>query len=1111
MNLIPPPTNSMNPRSSSSRLSLLAVCRSQQPLVAMLLMAAFALSGCSRAFYRQQADTEAYCLIQQKANNPHWALEGYTITVDPRSRMFDPFAPDCPPMPQDDPASNEFMNCVDNKRGYPDWTRNGVNGQIENPAWAAYIATDDRGIAQVNSDDAIRLALLNSREYQQQLESLYLSALDVSFQRFEFDSQFFAGYGAFFTADGRRRSGSGGESSSILDLSTTSSGPRPWSMTKAYSTGSTLVVGLANSLVWQFSGPDDYNGTTLIDFAFVQPLLRNAGRDVVLEGLTQSERTLLADVRSLEQYRQAFYVEIMTGRSATNNLATGIGVGGYMGLLQSQQQIRNQEDNVERLRSNLFRLEQVLQELRTRSGEQGLINNILRQDLQVAQARQALFSAESQLLTSRNAYQAQLDNFKITLGLPPQWCMNVDDPMLDQFQLIDRETVNEQEVLDEVINEFGAVRLRVTSHIESREVRDEVDADRTRVQRVLAWYPELPTDLAELKDRLQPLREARERFLNIYLPRTEADVKAFEESIEHRKAFIARLKARIEGDRDIACPLLPIPDINQEIFNVQRLEVTRDELRRQLGVIKIKVEEGYGAHLDKRVALIDKVLAEGETWTPEQLFENLYEGVLYPKRAEGETLDAVTDLLVTLPSDILGMQLVQARARAESIELSSIDIRAEQAINVAREYRRDWMNARAALVDSWRQIEVQADSLESSLDIFFSGDVGNVGQNPFKLRSTTGRLRAGIQFDAPLTRLAERNNYRTALIQYQQARRNYYAFEDQVARQLRSTLRTVAANQVNFELQRLAVLEAARQIDRNEDIRIDQELNNQSSGVTAARDAVSALSDLLNAQNSFLAIWVNYESLRRSLDLDLGTLQIDTEGLWIDPGTISETYGEDDPWLRKYDAMSVEEDLEGILNGEPIGPGAPRRLDNEAPAEDVPGELPPLPAGEETRTRPLPPRVAGPVLDREPAVRQATRELPSRNRLQPAPRLAVPRPAAPRNLKPAAGPAPLELGEAMGPSLGSPQDEISDEEPLLVPPVEGITPIPVPESDSEEASTDAQAGTTISSEASQASYADEDQPATTGAVRPVQFKRISRDPAPAPSSLPAGPVRMHIE
>jgi hypothetical protein len=322
----------------------------------------------------------------------------------------------------------------------------------------------------------------------------------------------------------------------------------------------------------------------------------------------------------------------------------------------------------------------------------------------------------------------------------------------------------------------------------------------------------------------------------------------------------------------------------------------------QFESLKNKVQKDYLVHLDERDQRMKNLLAMGETLTPEQLFAALYHGILYPKQGEQDPMrvaavEQVTDILVVLPADILALQLVQARARAEGIELIPVDIKADQALEVARKYRRDWMNARAGLVDAWRLIEFNADNLEGSLDVFFSGDVQNVTDNPFRLRSATGRLRVGMAFDAPLTRLSERNVYRQALIEYQQARRNYYNFEDTVSRGLRSTIRTILTNQINFELQRLAVLEAARQIDRNEDIRIDQELTNQASGATAARDSVSALSDLLDAQNNFMSVWVNYEALRRSLDLDLGTLQLDNEGIWIDPGAIKEDYGTYDPWL----------------------------------------------------------------------------------------------------------------------------------------------------------------------------------------------------------------------
>jgi hypothetical protein len=58
-------------------------------------------------------------------------------------------------------------------------------------------------------------------------------------------------------------------------------------------------------------------------------------------------------------------------------------------------------------------------------------------------------------------------------------------------------------------------------------------------------------------------------------------------------------------------------------------------------------------------------------------------------------------------------------------------------------------------------------------------------------------------------------------------------------------------------------------------------------GATTARDLVSALSDLLSAQNDFLAVWVGYEVLRMLLDFELGTMQLTDDGRWIDPGTLT--------------------------------------------------------------------------------------------------------------------------------------------------------------------------------------------------------------------------------
>lgn len=101
--------------------------------------------------------------------------------------MFDPFSPDFEPMPPDDPTSHQLMHCVDHKKGYPCWDRNGYTEYTENPYWAEQLGVNEENAIPVNLREAVRLSLVHSGEFQTQLEGLYLSALDVSFERFRFD------------------------------------------------------------------------------------------------------------------------------------------------------------------------------------------------------------------------------------------------------------------------------------------------------------------------------------------------------------------------------------------------------------------------------------------------------------------------------------------------------------------------------------------------------------------------------------------------------------------------------------------------------------------------------------------------------------------------------------------------------------------------------------------------------------------------------------------------------------------------------------------------------------------------------------------------------------
>lgn len=868
-----------------------------------LLVLGLAASGCSRAFYRTQADDEVACVVEERAQDPRWQIDDFTIQVDPRSRFYDAADPDFEPMPPDDPEAHAYMHRVDGKNGYPWWHSNGETPFVENPEWMQYLSLDENGVLKINSDDAVDLARLHSRGYQQNLEELYLSALDVTFERFRFDAQFFAGWQAFYDVAGPLAPGSGGQSSSRFSTGTFPSS-RGIRMNRLTSTGGEFVIGLANSIVWEFSGPDTQSATTLIDFALVQPLLRGGGRDRVLERLTLAERSLLANVRAMQRYRQEFYVDILTGRNAGQgpqrrggvfggtglegfsgvggsgfgNVATGQQVaqgqagvaggagaaqaGGFMGLLQQQQTIRNQEANIASLRTSLAQLEAFY--------DAGRIDYF-----QVELARQALYNAQSQLLNARVNYQNQLDNFKSEIGLPPTLEITISDPMLDPFNLIDTEIVPLQNEVADLQNALGNSLAVLEGAIEGEG--DEAG---------IAWSERVAAEVTKIRRYVQRAEAARRKVLADNLARAADDIAKLEASAPGRRSDMARLRQRVlEAESELrsaeARGDVERATIDANIFNVDRLEEMPPQLRATLADLKTRFE-GYEAIHEKILADLDSLLARGPSLTPREVIVELNEKVL---------LD-IPNQLSEFSASLLELSLAQARARVESVGLELVDLSSHRAIEIARENRLDWMNARMSLVDSWRLIEFNADNLESDLDLVISGDISNVGSNPLDLDDRTGRLRVGLQFDSPLTRLSERNTYRQTLIEYQQARRNYYNFEDTIKRALRTTLRSIDLSQLNFELRRAAVHVAIAQVELTR-LRLQEPPKpgvEQAFSNTTARDLVSALSDLLAVQNDFLSVWVNYELQRRFLDLDLGTMQLDERGIWIDPGKISKDY-----------------------------------------------------------------------------------------------------------------------------------------------------------------------------------------------------------------------------
>jgi Outer membrane efflux protein len=838
------------------------------------LAAGLLLTGCHRGYYRRQADSEARTLIREKLNDPRWCQTDPSLEISPDSRMHDPFSADHPPLPPDDPASHQLMNCVDGKKGYEAWHANGDTSYISNPEWRSYLPVNGQGIVRINMDEAINLAFLHSPTWQQQKETLYLSALDVSLERFGFDTQAFYGWSSFFRTQGPQAPG--GDSSSF-ELG---GGPNRTQLRRLGATGANLAVGIANTVIWNFSGPNTQSASTLIDFSLVQPLLRRAGRDRIMESLTQAERTLLANVRQIEQFRQGFYLNVITGRnpgagpSAAGSFlnepgAANQAAGGFLGLLQDQQQLRIAEYNVQSLQS-------VLDQFRAFFNEE-------RVDLlQVRQAETSLYRAQESLLTARVNYQNTLDTYKRTLGLPPDVPLEVRDPLLERFKLIDDQLLNRQQQIRELLRKNS----EGLSLISPEKV---VDAD--GFETGYRWNAELEQALRQLPGLLPDISPVIEAIRDDDAKMIREDIRTFSESRQERVEKLAELRKFVEENPGIY-------EIEDLILQETAIEQPEKMVTELAGLI-VRLE-GILAIQEKLRDNLARALEQGPTLGHVEL-KNLI---------DNEILREVPEIPRQLQRIVVELTLIQTRARSDSITLPEVDLEFDSAFAIALQFRRDLMNARASLVDRWRRIEFVADDLESTLDLVFEGGVGNVGDNPFRVNWENSRFAAGIRFDAPITRLSERNAYRRTLIEYQQARRQYYGVEDSINQNLRRTIRALQQSRVLFELNRRSIQVAIQQVELSQ-TRLTEPPRPGAGGAaggratglgpTAANDLTRALDSLQGAQNQFVRTWVTYEVLRRGLDFDLGTMQLTSDGMWLDPGIINVDYA-----FRAAEAFGID-------------------------------------------------------------------------------------------------------------------------------------------------------------------------------------------------------------
>ena len=151
----------------------------------------------------------------------------------------------------------------------------------------------------------------------------------------------------------------------------------------------------------------DINNSSLA-VSLVQPLLRGGGKKVTLEALTQADRNVLYSLRDFANFRREFIVSL---------------VADYYGVLQARDNVNNAYLAYSGFRKTVIR-------------EEGLAEEGKRSTTQIGQLKQALLVSESRWLSAIRSYESRLDQFKLTLGIPVEEDIVLDDRELNALKIV---------------------------------------------------------------------------------------------------------------------------------------------------------------------------------------------------------------------------------------------------------------------------------------------------------------------------------------------------------------------------------------------------------------------------------------------------------------------------------------------------------------------------------------------------------------------------------------------------------------------------------------------------------------------------------------------------
>ena len=317
----------------------------------LVICAGILLSGCSARHYRERADKEVYGILQQA----HHQVFGTNSSF-----------------------AAEIFTSPDPQKISPEHVIGDRNTS---------------GTRTLTIDEAVNLAVQNSRRYSTEKERLYLTALSLSGERYAFSPHPFA------SVSGNLERQSNGEKFGTVRSQ--------FGVTQLLKTGGSVGLRVANDLLRYYTGDPRRSVVSVISVDLVQPLFRGIGKyNPAVESLTQAERNVIYAVRDYNFFQQEYAITI---------------VGDYFGLLQNKDVVRNRYTNYLSRVQATRRLEERFAGQRERA-------------IDVDQARQAELSARNNYVNAVANYLNGLDQFKIELGLPVSEKLHLEDEALVQLQ-----------------------------------------------------------------------------------------------------------------------------------------------------------------------------------------------------------------------------------------------------------------------------------------------------------------------------------------------------------------------------------------------------------------------------------------------------------------------------------------------------------------------------------------------------------------------------------------------------------------------------------------------------------------------------------------------------